>query len=437
MSSSSAPAGPVGAAAPPPGETSNFEHPRDVLHTIHLVYMSLVQVVVVVFFFLRIYVKISAAGRFRLEDWSCLLGWLFTVLLNSTVFFKLQFGEGYHIWEITATNFIELQKWLYFSSLLYTPAAFFTKVAILLLVVRVFSVDRIVARTLHALLWFFLVCYFPAQVAKTLVCVPVDAFWNPAVLNFRCINQTKLFIYDTALGIASDLAILLVPIALTWTLRVSVYKKVKIVGLLGTGGLAVAVTTYRMYLVVQFEDSKDPTVDFVPLDWTVTGELAIGLVCACFPSINYLLEQRAAPAPNPNAPRTPPAWWRIASKKYVDVLSSLGVGCGSRVGGGTGNRTWLRGTNTTTAASRADSTARLAATPETEASEPRWEDYDIELGVLSRRPTHPFDAPGPSRDILQSVGRGGEAGGPRKADEGWLAPLPALSPLPDMRHDPE
>lgn len=68
MSSSSAPAGPVGAAPPPPGESPNFEHPRDVLHTTHLVYMSLVQVVVVVFFFLRVYVKISAAGRFRLED---------------------------------------------------------------------------------------------------------------------------------------------------------------------------------------------------------------------------------------------------------------------------------------------------------------------------------------------------------------------------------
>lgn len=121
------------------------------------------------------------------------------------------------------------------------------------------------------------------------------------------------------------------------------------------------------------------------------------------------------------------------------MLSSLGVSCNSRLEGGTGNRTWLgRGASTT-----ADSTARLAATPETERSEPRWEDYNIELGVLSSRPTHPFDVPGPSRDLLQrTIGadqgaeRVGEAGGGMKADEVWLAPLPALSPLPDLRRDP-
>ncbi|KAI8153869.1 hypothetical protein K4K49_005136 [Colletotrichum sp. SAR 10_70] len=382
MSSSSS--GPIGAAPPPPGETPDFANPRDIFHTLHTVYMAIIQIVVVVFFAIRV-----VAG-------SCLLGWFFTVLLNGTVFFKLRHGEGYHIWEITEANFLELQKWLYISSLLYTPAAFFTKVAILLLVVRVFSVDLFVARTLHALLVFFLICYFPAQVAKTLVCIPINAFWDPTIRNFKCINQTKLFIYDTTLGIVSDLAILLIPVTLTWTLRVSLLKKVKIVGLLGAGGVAVGITAYRMYLVLKFEDTTDPTVDFVPLDWTVTGELAIGLICACFPSINYLLEQRSLRRISPNTPRS------------------------TFTGGSTRNRTWLRSTNAT-------SRDRLASTPnwtpnmspETERSEPRREDYDIELAVFSRRPTHNFDSPGPSR-------------GPEGGDEGWLGPLPMLKPLPDV-----
>ncbi|KAF9873544.1 integral membrane protein [Colletotrichum karsti] len=413
---------PIGAAPPPPGETPDFDHPRDVLRTLHIAYMIIVQVIVVVFFGIRVFVKLSAAGRFRLEDWSCLLGWIFTVLLNSTVFIKIQFGEGFHIWEITQTNFIELQKWLYISSLLYTPAAFFTKVAILLLVVRVFSVDTIVARTLHALLGFFMICYFPAQVAKTLVCLPVEAFWNPAIRDFRCIDQTKLFIYDTTLGIVSDLAILLVPMILTWRLRVSVMKKIKIVGLLGAGGVAVGITAYRMNLVLQFEDTKDPTVDFVPLDWTVTGELAIGLVCACFPSINYLLEQRTLRnGPTPNTPRSTSSKWRNASRKYIDTITSC---CTRWTGSSATSRTWLRSNNFATSRDRLAVTPN--ATPETERSEPRREDYDIELAVLARRPTvDSFAARGPSR------GGGGvlEGGG---GEEGWLAPLPMLKPLPDV-----
>ncbi|TEA15064.1 Eukaryotic translation initiation factor 2A [Colletotrichum sidae] len=366
----SAPAtGPIGAAPPPPGETPNFAHPRDVVHTAHIAFMVVVQVVVVVFFFIRVCVKLSAAGRFRLEDWSCFAGWLFTVLLNSTVFFKLYHGAGYHIWETTAENNFQLQKWIYVGTLFYTPAAFFTKVAILLLVVRVFAVDRLVAR-----------------IAKGLVCLPVEAFWDRSIRDFKCIDQTKLFIYDTALGIVSDLVILLVPVILTWTLNVPVIKKVKIVGLLGAGGVAVGVTAYRMYLVVKFENTTDPTVDFVWLDWTVTGELAIGLVCACLPSINYLVERRDNRRSSPNVPRTSSSWWSRRSRKYYDVLSSWGMSCRSKFGGRTRAVTLLQNTNTNTNAATTItgttpefSAIELAGTPGSAWGEPRQEDYDVEL----------------------------------------------------------
>lgn len=122
---------------------------------------------------------------------------------------------------------------------------------------------------LHALLAFFLLCYIPAQVAKTLVCIPVQAFWDTTVVNFKCIDQTKLFLYDGSISIVSDLVILVVPIPLTWALRVSFARKVKVVALLGAGGVAFAVTVYRVYLTIKFADTKDPTVDFIPLDWTV------------------------------------------------------------------------------------------------------------------------------------------------------------------------
>ncbi|OHW99577.1 integral membrane protein [Colletotrichum incanum] len=261
--------GPTGAAPPPPGETPDFESPRDAGYRVHMVYMSFIQAIVVFFFAVRVYVKLLVNGKFRVEDWSCLVGWIFTVVLNSTVFLKLHFGEGFHIWELTASDYMELQKWLYIGSLLYSPAAFFTKVSLLLLTVRVFSVDPKVARALHGLLAFFLLCYIPTQVTKAAVCIPVQAFWDPSIPNFKCIDQTKLFMYDGAISVSSDLIILIVPVVLTWRLRVSTIKKVKIVGLLGAGSVAVAVTIYRIVLVVRFENSKDPSVDFVPIDWTV------------------------------------------------------------------------------------------------------------------------------------------------------------------------
>ncbi|OLN94288.1 hypothetical protein CCHL11_02818 [Colletotrichum chlorophyti] len=243
MSSST---GPIGAAAPPPGETPNFDNPRDAGHRTHMIITILFQIIIIVAFLPRLYVKLYAAGKFQLH-----------------------YGLGHHIWEITASNFSNLQKWLYISSLLYSPAAFFTKVALMLLTTRVFSVDRVVTKSLQALLFFFLIAYIPAQVAKAVVCLPVEAFWDPTVSHFTCINQTKLFIYDTAISIVSDAIILIVPVVLTWRLRVSMARKIKIVGLLGAGGVAVSITAYRMYLVIRYENTADSTADFVPLDWTV------------------------------------------------------------------------------------------------------------------------------------------------------------------------
>ncbi|WDK13489.1 integral membrane protein [Colletotrichum graminicola] len=366
--------GPIGAAPPPPGVTPDFDNPRDVGHTSHIVFTSFIQAIVVLFFALRIYVKWSVKGKFRLEDWSCLIGWIFTVIMNSTVLMKIRYGLGYHIWELTKTEFEHLQKWMYIGSLLYSPAAFFTKISILLLTVRVFSVDAAAARILHLLPFFFLICYIPAEIAKACVCIPVQSFWDQSMTDFKCIDQTKLFLYDSSLSAFSDLIILIVPMVLASRLRVSTLKKIKIVGLLGTGGVAVAVTIYRLYLVNKYDNTKDPTMDFVPLDWTVAGELGIGIVCACFPSVNHVLEERAArTALESKEPQGLSRWWRETSKRCSDALSSWGQAHGYR----------MPAFRRTEEEQKCDSVGGVSALPESENGEPKKLDYDVELAAVS------------------------------------------------------
>lgn len=98
-------------------------------------------------------------------------------------------------------------------------------------------------------------------------------------------------------------------------------KKLKILVLLGAGGVATAVTIYRLYLVILFLSSTDVTSDFVVLDLVTQVdpnsvdlltqltlhrclELVIGIVCACLPSTNILYERirRGQPAKTGNLP---------------------------------------------------------------------------------------------------------------------------------------
>lgn len=149
-------------------------------------------------------------------------------------------GEGYHTWEVTSENYSQIlkvgpveshhpkprlmprlvQKWFYANSILSFPTAYFTKVTLLLLIGRVFAVKERVARGIHAFIVILFVAYLPVQIVRMIICIPIRAYWDLSV-DGRCLNQGKISLFGLALAIFTDFVILLVPIPLTWSLRVS------------------------------------------------------------------------------------------------------------------------------------------------------------------------------------------------------------------------
>jgi len=60
--------------------------------------------------------------------------------------------------------------------------------------------------------------------------------------------------------------------------------------LLGAGGIATALTLFRIVKAVDFLNSDDITVDYTPIAILTNLEITIGFVCACLPSLNLLIE---------------------------------------------------------------------------------------------------------------------------------------------------
>ncbi|KAF5552453.1 Clock-controlled 8 [Fusarium napiforme] len=84
------------------------------------------------------------------------------------------------------------------------------------------------------------------------------------------------------------------------------WKRIKIVLLLGAGGIATALTLFRVAKAVDFLNSDDITVDYTPIGILTALEITIGFVCACLPSLNLLIEhhvRKRRRARNPNWPR--------------------------------------------------------------------------------------------------------------------------------------
>lgn len=156
---------------------------------------------------------------------------------------------------------------------------------------RIFAVTHTIRRAFQALVAFNVLAFLSIAIAKLCICIPAQAFWDPTITNARCIDQAKLFIFDSTLSIATDLLVLLGPVMMTWALRVTPRKKLKIWAMLSGGGAAVGLAGFRMAKVIEFQHTTDPTVDIIPLNWTVSAELTIGIICACLPAINVLAEK--------------------------------------------------------------------------------------------------------------------------------------------------
>ncbi|KAF9880098.1 integral membrane protein [Colletotrichum karsti] len=264
-------AGPVGAFPPPPGRTPNFDHPEDLGRTSLTVGLAIMAGFTTVMFGLRNYAKKTITSQWYTEDWTCIAAYGLWMLYISTVLVMAHYGEGYHEWEVTKEAYKEILRWLYVGSILYCPAAYFTKVTLLLLEARVFAVYEKVSRGVFIFITVLLICYVPIMLLKAVVCIPIAAAWDQDVKPANCLNQRKVFISDMCLGVLTDLVILILPLVLTFSLHMPIWTKIKVVALLGAGGVATGVSIYRLYKAILFLNPTDTTEGFVLLDITTAG----------------------------------------------------------------------------------------------------------------------------------------------------------------------
>jgi hypothetical protein len=137
-----------------------------------------------------------------------------------------------------------------------------TKMTLLLIMARVFSVKTGFATGIRLFIICMIVFYLILGLLKALVCLPVRAFWDPNVANARCLNQRKVFVADSSFAIITDTAILVLPIIICMPLHLPLLQKIKVMGILSAGGGALGVTIYKTYLLVVYQHSTDYSRDF-------------------------------------------------------------------------------------------------------------------------------------------------------------------------------
>jgi hypothetical protein len=128
-----------------------------------------------------------------------------------------QYGMGLHADTIPAENVVMIAKLLVVAEILYVFNLVWTKISLLLMYYRIFHFPFFKKWTLVigtvVVLWVICVTFL-----FIFICVPVQKLWYPH-LEGRCINQVGTWIANAVSTIATDFAILLLPIPQVWKLH--------------------------------------------------------------------------------------------------------------------------------------------------------------------------------------------------------------------------
>lgn len=241
-----------------------------------------------IFFGLRAYTRLSLLNGVSKEDWTCLGAYFLGVCYSTIALIMGHYGGGLHVYDVPVEHLIPFQKTVYVTMVMYGPTAYLTKVSLLWIMTRVFKPFREFVIFIYIFLGVMLAYYIPAVIVKIRICNPISKFWAPSTPG-SCLDQTSIILADAVVSVVSDMIILLLPLPLTLRLQLPMKKKIRVVGILGAGGMACAFSVIRLILIVVTGQSDDGTIAFMRINMCGNAEIAIGIVCACLPALSALI----------------------------------------------------------------------------------------------------------------------------------------------------
>ena len=148
---------------------------------------------------------------------------------------------------------------------MYGPTAFLTKVSLLWIMTRVFKPYRKAVIFIYFFMVVMLLYYIPAVIVKIRICMPIRKFWDHSAKG-SCLSEPSIILADAVVSVVSDLIVLTLPLPLTMKLQMPFKKKMRVMAILGAGGLAFVSSIVRLVLIVLTGSSPDMTFSFMRIN---------------------------------------------------------------------------------------------------------------------------------------------------------------------------
>ncbi|KAG8162132.1 hypothetical protein KVR01_007897 [Diaporthe batatas] len=276
---------------PPPGTTPNLGHPETSKGPMTIA-IGVVISLTSLCFLLRTYVRIWIKRTWTCEDWLALFAWIGTITYCGTGAATMAHHGGEHERDLTQAQLKEAYYWLHVARIHYAVAICVTKLAILCLYRRVFSMyPRSTFDATVIMMAILLVLYYVATViAKIWECVPRSRAWDQSIPG-HCIDILMLVNVDGVFNVVTDFIMVIMPLRVVWNMNMKFLKKVHVVLAFTFGMCAPAFSLVGT--VVRIQGHKNPDKTWVQpkvIMWAL-AEVATGILCVSFPELGLLLRR--------------------------------------------------------------------------------------------------------------------------------------------------
>ncbi|CDM30847.1 hypothetical protein DTO013E5_509 [Penicillium roqueforti] len=238
---------------------------------------------------MRLYARfglMKIAGR---EDWAILVSLTFSIIYLALVAAQLHYKMGVHSALLSSHVLQQQLKCLWAAIPMYNASLAFSKFSILLQYLRIFPAKR-----------FRLACYVMiaivaaysswAIVSGFVDCVPVAKFWNKD-LPGSCLSFEAVWFFNASMNIATDIALLVLPMPLLSKLQLPRMQKIALMGVFAMGLLVVVTSILRLSSLREVAKSPDTSYSNVAAAYWTAAECNVAIMCACLPFLRPIISR--------------------------------------------------------------------------------------------------------------------------------------------------
>ena len=206
-------------------------------------------------------------------------------------------GVGCHIDTVPPERLKDLYAVFQLETISYLLSIPLAKLSVLVLCYRLFRSNPWFRRTCYVLFVIIASYGLTSFLTALFRCSPVGAAWtSPIKGNSRCLSIVRLQIAVGWINIVTDVALMILPMPVLWSLKMPWQKKAGVFVVFATGGAVVAMSVARQSVLYKSLNGLDKDITWSAMLTHIlfTLELNIAIICGCLPTMQPLFRRFAA-----------------------------------------------------------------------------------------------------------------------------------------------